>query len=253
MVHCARLTSCAERVKSFLDENLQKVLDISPTLCYIYLRVPTKGGAMQKPGGRTAATYSGPDFSVYPGEQIKDSPSAFFEGILPEVQRRAEIVFRFCDAEQRQEQVQEVLCVAWKDMLRCLKNRKRFTPATLTYYAILHVRSGNFFRGLHVQDAMSEATRIRGRSVIEGLTEGLIDCKVKLPSEQVRVKLDYGGFFREAGLTRQEKRTFALTAKGYRPKEIAGRLNVSKPRISHIKARLEDKLIRYFGEDIRPE
>jgi len=78
---------------------------------------------MHKPGGKTAADYSGPDFSVYPGAEIKDSLAAYFEGILPEVQRRAEIAFKFSHAEQQQEKVQEVLCTAREDLLCCVKNK----------------------------------------------------------------------------------------------------------------------------------
>lgn len=206
-----------------------------------------------KPGGRTAPTYTGPDFSVYPGEELQASgelAAHYFAAIVPEVERCAEITFRHFDAEQRREKAQEVLCVAWKDMLRCLKNGKRFTPATLTYYAILHVKSGNFHNGLHVQDAMSEAARIRGRSALEELTEGLIDRKVKLPREQVRVKLDYSEFLRKGNLTQYERRAFALFARGYRPKEIAERLNVAKCYVSYLRHQLERKLIRFFGKDI---
>ncbi|NQT82019.1 hypothetical protein HQ563_03290 [bacterium] len=207
---------------------------------------------MLKSGGRTAATFTGPDFSVYPGEEVRQSPERareYFEAIIPEVKRRAEIVFRFSNAEQRQEQVQETLCIAWKDMLRCLRNGKRFTPATLTYYAILHVKSANYHNGPHVQDAMSEATRIRGRSTIEGLTEGLIDRKVKSPAEQVRVKLDYGGFLRSGLLKPKERRVFGLLAKGYRMKEIARRMNVHHCHVWYLKRRIAEKLVCYFGEE----
>jgi len=187
------------------------------------------------PGGKTAATYGGPDFSVYPGQHVKESPADYFGAILPELQRRAEIVFRFSDAEQRREQVQEVLCVAWRDMLRCLKNGKRFPPASLTYYAILHVRSGNFFRGLHVQDAMSEATRIRGRSALEGLIDW-------------RIKLDYTGFLRSGLLKPKEKRVFGLLARGCGMKEIARRMRIHHCHGWYLKLRIADKLTRYFGE-----
>jgi hypothetical protein len=202
---------------------------------------------MQRPPSKVGADYQGAPFSEYPSEGLRADPATYFESILPEVKRRAEIVFRFSNAEQRREQVQEVLCLAWKDFLRCIKNGKRFTPGTLTYYATLHVKSGNLWNGKHAGDAMSTANRLSERSSLTDLSEDLIDNRIRSPREQVRLKVDYGDFMRHGGMNHTQKRFFSYLIRGFTKAEARRAMGIRhKCQASYLRREIKRKFVAFY-------
>jgi len=202
---------------------------------------------MQRPPSKVGADYQGAPFSEYPSEELRADPAAYFESILPEVRRRAEIIFRFSNPEQRQEQVQEAVCVAYKDMLRCLRKGKRFTPGTLTYYATLHVKSGNLWNGRKAADAMSTANRLSERSVLTDVSEDLIDRKIRSPREQVRLKVDYGDFMRDGGMNHTQKRFFSYLLRGFTKAEARRAMGIRhKCYASYLRKEIKRRFVAFY-------
>lgn len=175
----------------------------------------------------------------------------YFAALVPEFARRAMAVFSGYNEAARDEKVQEVMVIAWKDLLR-LRNKgiaNLVRPAALLKYAIQHVKVGALTFGKKVTDAMSEAARIQGRTAIvpmEGIGVTLVDQRVRLPSEIVRIRHDYGGFLKRGGLTRREKEVFVKLARGYTGSEIARQLGLTKGSISQTRGRIQEKIEKYL-------
>jgi len=68
--------------------------------------------------------------------------------------------------------------------------------------------------------------------------------------EQVRVKLDYTKFLTLPEVTEQEREVFSLLPRGYGTGKIAGRLDVSAPRVCQVKNSIAEKLLGFFGQEI---
>jgi len=80
-------------------------------------------------------------------------------------------------------------------------------------------------------------------------SDALIDRRTwERPPEAARIRGDYAAFLTEDGLTGQERLAFGMLAEGYRPREIAVALEVTRPRVSYIKRASGQKLVRFFGD-----
>jgi len=193
------------------------------------------------------------------GQGIQTAQQQFVH-MVPEIQSRARLTFRHLDPEAKEEAVAEVLAMCWQNHMQCVLRAKAVPASSLAHYAMKSLKSGRALCGQSSTDVLAPRTKLRGRATVERPDGGWWDRSEALedrrtweqPYERVRIKHDYGAFLHRPEVTDQEREVFNLLAEGHRTGEIAGKLDVSAPRVCQIKGAIGFKLEGFMGPDIRP-
>ena len=187
--------------------------------------------------------------------------NCFVSAYLPALDRRFNWKFRTLDAEARAEAHQDCIAATWVRFNVAGANawdgvttdRTGFiTPTILADYAAAsYLCNGRRFLGTSIVDAMApaclKAGRVRLRSldgprlahapeVEKAIPLGLLTRPNADPATKFRVGEDWREIARRC--RPKPRRVLFLLARGYRPGEIAKRLNISGVRVSQIKKQI---------------
>lgn len=186
-----------------------------------------------------------------------------FLAMLPAIETRARLAFRFLKGDDRDEAVQETICNACCAFAR-LAEQGRSTAATaasLAAYAIAQVRAGRHVGGtLNVNDVCSTHCRLRKGVVVEALLrqddrdgqwrEILVEDQRATPADLAASRIDFAAFLKT--LNRRERRVAETLATGESTSRAAELAGVSPGRISQLRLELKSAWERFHEPNAMP-
>jgi hypothetical protein len=183
-----------------------------------------------------------------------------FVSVLPEVQSRVGINFRYLGDEAKEEATQEAVASAFV-AFRSLTRRGRLgssTAGTLSSFAVKHVRSGRHVGGSQerARDVMSTAARRRQRVTVMSYNrpEGdaspwpvslIADRKASVP-DLAAFRIDFKEWVGRMG--ERDRNVIAQLAEGEKTHVVAERFGLSPGRVSQLRRRYERDWQVFQGE-----
>ena len=176
--------------------------------------------------------------------------------MLPAIETRACLAFRFLKGDDRDEAVQETICNACCAFARLaeLGRRNAATAASLTAYAVAQIRAGRRVGGkLNINDVCSTHCRLRKGVVVQALLrqdrrdgqwrEILVEDHRATPAELAASRIDFAAFLDSLG--RRERRVAETLATGESTRRTAERAGVSAGRVSQMRRELKTAWERF--------
>jgi hypothetical protein len=199
---------------------------------------------------------------------------ARFLAILPQIERQAQVYFRYLDAERKEEATAEMVALSWRWFLRLVERGKDplAFPVVLAHYAARHVKCGRRLCGQETgKDVMSRLAQrrhdfrveslptsmtssfeerysmVRGQHRQDALEERLCDNTQTPVPEQVCFRLDFPAWLLTQ--TDRTRRIIDAMAVGERTQDLAQLFGLTPGRISQIRRELHKDWCRYQGDD----
>ena len=179
-----------------------------------------------------------------------------FLAMLPAIESRARLAFRFLKGDDRDEAVQETICNACCAFARLAEQGRptAATAASLAAYGVAQVRAGRRVGGtLNVNDVCSTHCRLRKGVVVQALLrqddrngqwrEILVEDRRATPAELAASRIDFDAFLQT--LNRRERRVAETLATGESTSRAAELAGVSPGRISQLRRELKTAWERF--------
>jgi hypothetical protein len=142
----------------------------------------------------------------------------------------------------------------------------KVSPSNISYYTILHMKSGRRSSGSSNSDVLGTGTQLNGRSTTTSFDEpvheetelgeeftvnDVLSLDDEDPAQKACRKIDWEFFL--AGLTEREKSVVEFLLAGRNMSELARNLGLDRSTIQYFKNRLADKILDYMGPNILQE
>lgn len=186
------------------------------------------------------------------------SLKAGFEAALPMIQERAGAFFHYLDREKREDRVEDVVALAWKRYLR--EHERGNNPDDLieqiAAFSMKQVRAGRRLTGNERRkDVLS---RRHGHRVEEipltdetqqrpDLLDALADNRRMTPADGAAFKIDFQDWRKD--LRERDQAIVDDLAAGATPDDVREKYNISRPRITQIRKRLDKDWKEFEGEE----
>jgi hypothetical protein len=185
---------------------------------------------------------------------------AAFLTILPRIELHGRVYFRHKKPEKREEMVAEVVALAWRSFVNCVRKGKDPTqwPMALARRAAQAVHNGRRLCGMErIKDVLSPRAQREHNFTVVSLPEGsslngnvfdeaLIDNTRTPVDDQVAFRLDFPAW----RLTRsdRDRRLIDELMLGERTIDVADKHGLTAARISQLRRDFHDDWLRFHGE-----
>jgi hypothetical protein len=190
-----------------------------------------------------------------------DELHAAFLTILPRIELHGRCFFRHKKGDKRDEAIAEMVALAWKSFVNCVRNGKDPTqwPMALAAYAARAVQNGRRLCGqLPINDVLSERAQQERNFIVVSLPEGsslfgnvfdeaLAENTQTPVLEQVSFRIDFPAWV----LTRshRDRRIIGELLQGERTMVVADRYGLTAGRISQLRRDFQEDWARFTGLD----
>ena len=166
-------------------------------------------------------------------------------------------------SEDYEELVQDSICMAAKLLQNAENQNKQVTPGNISYYTILHMKSGRRSHGYSNADVLGSATQLNGRSSTssfdEPVTEAdewgeeftvndVLSLNDEDPGQKAARNLDWNALM--DSLTERERRLVECLVDGMNWTNAALSMGVSSWTVAADREKLSVKILEFMGVDI---
>jgi hypothetical protein len=182
-----------------------------------------------------------------------------FLAMLPEIESRLRYSFRDLSPELRDDSTEDGIVHCLLSYVRLFEQERvdRVTPASLTRFATLHLRSGRHAGcRLNSKDPLSRYSQYRtGIKVVQlSVSEpgddvwinDMVDSRQAPVAEQVAIKLDFVAWL--GSLCRRTRNIAADLAQGFSTSEVSQKYGVTSSRIAQMRRELKVSWQKFQGE-----
>jgi hypothetical protein len=166
---------------------------------------------------------------------------------LPELQRIAQSAFRHLSSDRRDEAVQNVLTLCWKQY-RALVLKGRPDAAdmlgSILFYSIRQTKCGRMIQGCPSTKDTFEKRR-RGEVIAEDIEVHDLMGRTTPVLEAVSFRVDIPKFFET--LTDRQRETARLLASGFTTSEVAELMDVTPGAVSQFRSRFKLLYEEFFA------
>jgi hypothetical protein len=194
-----------------------------------------------------------------------DELHAAFLAILPRIELHGRCFFRHKKGDKRDEAVAEMVALAWKSFVNCVRNGKDPTqwPTALACYAVRAVHNGRRLCGQErINDVLSPRAQRGHNFTVVSLPEGgslngnvfdeaLIDNTHTPVDEQVAFRLDFPAWRRTR--SDRDRRVIDDLMLGERTMAVADRYGLTPGRVSQLRRDFALDWDRFSGLDDDPQ
>jgi hypothetical protein len=193
-----------------------------------------------------------------------DQLHAAFLTILPRIELHGRIYFRHKKPDKRDEAIAEMVALAWKSFVNCVRNGKNPLefPMALARRAAQAVHNGRRLCGQEkIKDVLSPRAQQHHNFVVVSLPEGsslngnvfdeaLIDNTQTPPPDQVAFRIDFPAW----RLTRcdRDRRVIDDLMRGERTLDVADRYGLTPGRVSQMRRDFKQDWDHFCGLDEMP-
>jgi hypothetical protein len=199
-----------------------------------------------------------------PTSQSADQLHAAFLSILPRIELHGRCFFRHKKGDKRDEAIAEMVALAWKSFVNCIRNGKNPLefPMALARRAAQGVHNGRRLCGQErIKDVLSPRAQQRHNFVVVSLPEGsslngnvfdeaLIDNTQTPPPDQVCFRIDFPAW----RLTRcdRDRRVIDDLMVGERTLDVANKHGLTAGRVSQLRLDFCEDWERFCALDDLP-
>jgi hypothetical protein len=185
--------------------------------------------------------------TTHPASSSTDQLQAAFLSILPRIELHGRVYFRHKKPEKREEMIAEMVALAWKSFVNCVRNGKNPLefPMALARYAAQGVHNGRRLCGQEkIKDVLSPRAQQQHNFTVVSLPEGsslngnvfdeaLIDNTQTPVPDQVSFRIDFPAW----RLTRsdRDRRVIDDLMRGERTMDVADKHGLTAARISQLR------------------
>jgi hypothetical protein len=181
--------------------------------------------------------------------------------ILPRIELHGRVYFRHRKGDKRDEAIAEMVALAWKSFVNCVRNGKNplAFPMALAVYAARGVRNGRRLCGQErIKDVLSPRAQQQHNFTVVSLPEGsslngnvfdeaLIDNTRTPVDDQVAFRLDFPAWRRTR--SDRDRRVIDELMVGERTMDVADKHGLTAARISQLRRDFYEDWTKFCGLD----